>query len=514
MRIAALANELKSATVVMQAAARRAGSTSRRSATARFRERYDSEQDARDAILTRLNNVDGIFSSQLSIEIQRRHAVGARCRRRSAVRSHFAEHACCASSPTLRKRSPELNSQGLTHLFTDRNLDGTHDRHRVSRLAVRCQNGVGLTESRNVVAGLAGRRARDRPQLRRGPRRRFAGQLPEHAVLRLPHGAGRERHRRFLAVQPDAHARAHAAGELHHQPAAGERAHSRRPRHCAPAARPLVRLAAADRERRRPELTQRARRADAAGHAHRSSMRASSAASCTSGGGAIECQLGDIAGRQPAHDRAGAEQRCRRLARNRRARHRGQRHAIARTTTARARSSSNRRRTYRCTLRGPATAMANERFTVGFDVANIATDNAGTVTVKIDIPAGTTVRSASLSERHLHERRCQHRVHAGAAQRLARPRAARCRSRRQPRAARPCTPRLRRLLRHEQCQRHGRPGRRRQRRSRRSRVSRPQRPAAAAVGWRLDRPAAAPGIGSSASRPPPARLKAHSTVAM
>ena len=41
--------------------------------------------------------------------------------------------------------------------------------------------------------------------------------------------------------------------------------------------------------------------------------------------------------------------------------------------------------------------MANERFTIGFDVANIATDNAGTVTVKIDIPAGTTVSSASLT---------------------------------------------------------------------------------------------------------------------
>ena len=36
---------------------------------ARFRARYDSDQDAREAILTRLNNVDGIFSSQLAIEI-------------------------------------------------------------------------------------------------------------------------------------------------------------------------------------------------------------------------------------------------------------------------------------------------------------------------------------------------------------------------------------------------------------------------------------------------------------
>ena len=58
---------------------------SRRSATRGSAQRYGSEQDARDAILTRLNNVDGIFSSQLAIEIQRRHAVGARCGQRSAV---------------------------------------------------------------------------------------------------------------------------------------------------------------------------------------------------------------------------------------------------------------------------------------------------------------------------------------------------------------------------------------------------------------------------------------------
>ena len=48
-------------------------------------------------------------------------------------------------------------------------------------------------------------------------------------------------------------------------------------------------------------------------------------------------------------------------------------------------------------LHGPSTAAANQAFTVGFDVANVAADNAGTVTVAIDIPAGTTVGSASLA---------------------------------------------------------------------------------------------------------------------
>ena len=96
---AALANELKSTTVAMQAS----GATRRLDVSAlgdaRFRARYDSEQDARDAILTRLNNVDGIFSSQLSIEIRVGTLSVPDARQRSALRSHFAEQPCCASSP-------------------------------------------------------------------------------------------------------------------------------------------------------------------------------------------------------------------------------------------------------------------------------------------------------------------------------------------------------------------------------------------------------------------------------
>ena len=46
-------------------------------------------------------------------------------------------------------------------------------------------------------------------------------------------------------------------------------------------------------------------------------------------------------------------------------------------------------------LRGPASATANQAFTVGFDVTNAAAENAGSVTVQIQIPDGTTVNSAS-----------------------------------------------------------------------------------------------------------------------
>src|SRR5437868_7697526 len=65
-----LLNELKGSPVIMQAA----GASVRLEISALgdslFRQRYASSEQARDEILSRLNNVDGIFSSQLGVEIQ------------------------------------------------------------------------------------------------------------------------------------------------------------------------------------------------------------------------------------------------------------------------------------------------------------------------------------------------------------------------------------------------------------------------------------------------------------
>ena len=84
--------------------------------------RYGSEVQARDAILTRLNNVDGIFDSQVGVELQ-------------VVSVNLADLAGSLSAATdssalldelgmLRERTPALNGTGLTHLFTGRQLDG------------------------------------------------------------------------------------------------------------------------------------------------------------------------------------------------------------------------------------------------------------------------------------------------------------------------------------------------------------------------------------------------------
>ena len=101
---------------------------------ARFRARYGSEQDARDEILTRLNNVDGIFSTHLSIEI---HAgtVSVPDAANDQLSATTTPNTLLRELAALRKRSPELSSHGLTHLFTDRDLDGTVAR-RLSREGV------------------------------------------------------------------------------------------------------------------------------------------------------------------------------------------------------------------------------------------------------------------------------------------------------------------------------------------------------------------------------------------
>jgi len=90
---------------------------------ASFRARYAGDAEARDAVLTRLNIVDGIFSAQ----------VGAGVEVTSVnVGDALGESLDATTDPTilldslgtLRQQTPALNARGLTHLFTGRNLDG------------------------------------------------------------------------------------------------------------------------------------------------------------------------------------------------------------------------------------------------------------------------------------------------------------------------------------------------------------------------------------------------------
>lgn len=137
--------ELKGSPAIMQAV----GATKRVEISALgdtlFMNRFGNEAQAREEILRRLNNVDGIFSSQLGIEISVPSIdIGDSLSATTSASSLLNELG------DLRKRSPNLYSRGLTHLFTGRNLDGTTVGIAFVGSVCDRQYGAGLTESSNT----------------------------------------------------------------------------------------------------------------------------------------------------------------------------------------------------------------------------------------------------------------------------------------------------------------------------------------------------------------------------
>lgn len=90
---------------------------------ASFRARYDSVDAARDAILTRLNIVDGIFSSQVgtAIEVTSFNIADDISNTLDATTDGAL---LLDSLGRLREQTTALQARGLTHLFTGRDLDG------------------------------------------------------------------------------------------------------------------------------------------------------------------------------------------------------------------------------------------------------------------------------------------------------------------------------------------------------------------------------------------------------
>jgi hypothetical protein len=112
---------------------------------ARFRERYADAQEARDAILLRLNNVDGIFSSQLGVQIEA-PTVQVHDQVSDPLSTVASAAALLDELASVRRRSPELRKRGLTHLFTGRNLEGTTVGIAYMDSLCDTKLGVGLTE--------------------------------------------------------------------------------------------------------------------------------------------------------------------------------------------------------------------------------------------------------------------------------------------------------------------------------------------------------------------------------
>jgi hypothetical protein len=92
-------------------------------ADAAFRARYASDAEARDALLTRLNIVDGIFSAQVGVAIEVT-SINLADSISDSLDASTDAGILLDSLGRLRQQTPALHSRGLTHLFTGRNLDG------------------------------------------------------------------------------------------------------------------------------------------------------------------------------------------------------------------------------------------------------------------------------------------------------------------------------------------------------------------------------------------------------
>jgi hypothetical protein len=90
---------------------------------ATFRARYASDELARDALLSRLNIVDGIFSAQVGTAIEVT-SINMADSLSASLDASTDPPILLDSLGRLRQQNSTLNSRGLTHLFTGRNLDG------------------------------------------------------------------------------------------------------------------------------------------------------------------------------------------------------------------------------------------------------------------------------------------------------------------------------------------------------------------------------------------------------
>jgi MYXO-CTERM domain-containing protein len=146
---ASLLQELKNTPSIQQALGASRRLTIAALGDAPFLERQADAQAARDAIIARLNNIDGIFSSQLGVQIQL-GALTVNDATTDPLSGQTIPVELLGELGRLRRSSAELSSFGLTHLFTGRELDGAAV--GIAYLDSVCdpQYSAGLTQSRET----------------------------------------------------------------------------------------------------------------------------------------------------------------------------------------------------------------------------------------------------------------------------------------------------------------------------------------------------------------------------
>jgi len=119
---------------------------------AAFRARFSSDAEAQEEILTRLNNVDGIFSSQLGVEIQV-SSVTAGAAATPGVSDVTDASALLRQLGGLRLQQSGLSGEAITFLFTGRELDGDKVGLAYTRTLCSPQFSAGLAQA-SVNSGL------------------------------------------------------------------------------------------------------------------------------------------------------------------------------------------------------------------------------------------------------------------------------------------------------------------------------------------------------------------------
>ncbi|HYM36519.1 MAG TPA: M12 family metallo-peptidase [Steroidobacteraceae bacterium] len=115
---------------------------------AAFRSRYASDADANDAIVARVNNVDGIFSSQVGVEV----AIAQITEPESSgppIFTSTSPNTLLQTVSRVRMTGANPNIGGITHLFTGIDMDGTTVGIAYINMVCSQQYGVSLSESRD-----------------------------------------------------------------------------------------------------------------------------------------------------------------------------------------------------------------------------------------------------------------------------------------------------------------------------------------------------------------------------
>ena len=113
-----------------------------------FTSNMGGDADAVAAITTRLNNVDGIFSQQVGVQIRVQTIETFSDPATDPFTNTGDSSTLLEEVSTYRSNTPAQNSQGLTHLYTGRNLDTTTV--GIAWRGALCSNyfGAGLSEGR------------------------------------------------------------------------------------------------------------------------------------------------------------------------------------------------------------------------------------------------------------------------------------------------------------------------------------------------------------------------------